>query len=436
VPSEIETDTLFTDAHIYQKDNIMFFNDSKEMRLASVTNLKQLDEFAQQTNQAYTNQFDFSVSAKRSNKLRDCACDTLGFKDGVQAIKAYWKDISNYDFGDLNKITLFSRPHRNPNLAMSMFVAIAKPFEEVFNTVMLRGVTTTFNLKNNDDICVHAPKDACHSWAERYKKESNNFHFILCDGVPIGVTPSAEWALLLSASMSNSIPNTFNKGACHILFTMSDGQGDGNNWFRYANYHLKNKPGFMNKARGYVIVKPFKNDEPHFDMGLADRNGTYDILFGGVDIIKNKINIPFDAITISGHEIRIQYGVESMVISSVAHNFNNSQRADCCGMTLSSVVEITWVVDDGVINMHQTDEDGNYNEIPSLSYPAKGAVVDCAKLSCLMDGNPDHELIVRSKGGSLQTRTVPLSMMPNGDGDLIAWEKDVARGDVSRSYHI
>jgi hypothetical protein len=436
VPSEIETDTLFTDAHIYQKDNIMFFNDSKEMRLASITNLEQLDEFAQQTNQAYTNQFDFSVSAKRSNKLRDCACDTLGFKDGVQAIKAYWKDISSYDFGDLNKITLFSRPHRNPDLAMSMFVAIAKPFEEIFNTVMLNNISTTFNLKSNDDICAQAPNDACDSWAERYKKENSNFHFILCDGVPIGVTPSAEWALLLSASMSNSNPDIFKKGVCHLLFTLGNDKGDVNDWVRYANYHLKNKPSFIHKARGYVVVKPFETAVPHFDMSLIDRNGTYDILFGRVNIIGKQIDIPFDAITISGNEVRIHYGLESIVISPETHNFSNHSIAECCGMKVSSIVEIIWMVDDGVINMHQTDEDGNQNELPSLSHPVKGVVLDCANLANLMNDNPVHEMVVRSKGSSKQTRTLSLSMTPNDDNDLIDWEKDIARGDVSRSYHL
>jgi hypothetical protein len=73
----------------------------KNYRLPIPQNDEQLNQLSQQLNHSYTHSFDFPISEKRSNKLRDCTCRLLGFHNGgYQQLQAYWRAEHQYDFSN------------------------------------------------------------------------------------------------------------------------------------------------------------------------------------------------------------------------------------------------------------------------------------------------------------------------------------------------
>lgn len=63
----------------------------------------ELNQCVQAMNRAYGKYFNLEVGENRSNKLRDCYCESIGFTNGAyQQLQAYWKANSDYDFSDLN----------------------------------------------------------------------------------------------------------------------------------------------------------------------------------------------------------------------------------------------------------------------------------------------------------------------------------------------
>lgn len=77
----------------------------------SIQNLVQIPQNDQQLNllvnamnKAYGKYFNFETGAKKSNNLRDCYCESIGFTNGAyRQLQAYWSASTAYDFSDLNK---------------------------------------------------------------------------------------------------------------------------------------------------------------------------------------------------------------------------------------------------------------------------------------------------------------------------------------------
>lgn len=64
-------------------------------------NDQQLDAVTASFNAAYGKYFDAAVSAKKSNNLRDCICEGLGFTNGAyQELQAYWDAQLGFDFAN------------------------------------------------------------------------------------------------------------------------------------------------------------------------------------------------------------------------------------------------------------------------------------------------------------------------------------------------
>jgi hypothetical protein len=74
---------------------------SIQSALLAPQNDHQLNIITASFNAAYNKYFDAGISEKRSNKLRDCICEGLGFTNGAyQELQAYWAAQESFDFSN------------------------------------------------------------------------------------------------------------------------------------------------------------------------------------------------------------------------------------------------------------------------------------------------------------------------------------------------
>lgn len=141
-------------------------------------NDSELNGLIQSINSAYGKYFDFSVSDKRSNKLRDCICEGLGFKNGgYQQLKDHWEALSHYDFTSTGFVSPLNAPS---NGALESVAFIAKPMSNeilnFLNTYFVIGADG--QLLNSDDQSewIRSYK-AGSGWSIGESRELNVFEF-------------------------------------------------------------------------------------------------------------------------------------------------------------------------------------------------------------------------------------------------------------------
>lgn len=67
-------------------------------------NDQELNVLVTAMNRSYKKYFNLEVGPKKSNNLRDCYCESIGFTNGAyRQLQAYWSANNNYDFSDLEK---------------------------------------------------------------------------------------------------------------------------------------------------------------------------------------------------------------------------------------------------------------------------------------------------------------------------------------------
>jgi hypothetical protein len=65
-------------------------------------NDQELNLLTNAMNKAYSKYFNFETGVKKSNNLRDCYCESIGFTNGAyRQLQAYWSASTAYDFTDL-----------------------------------------------------------------------------------------------------------------------------------------------------------------------------------------------------------------------------------------------------------------------------------------------------------------------------------------------
>lgn len=99
-------------------------------------------------NAAYDKYFDAGVSKKRSDKLRDCICEGLGFTNGAyQELQAYWAAQFAFDFS-------------NPDNIIALVSERTGGYQSIFSkaiaTSIVEYLCTNFPLSNTGELLIES----------------------------------------------------------------------------------------------------------------------------------------------------------------------------------------------------------------------------------------------------------------------------------------
>lgn len=246
----------------------------------------QLNELISNLNNAYGAYFDFKISDKRSNKLRDCICEGLGFKNGAyQQLQKYWESHMTYRWSDKNFIVGLKS-----SLEEGRFIGVFAPSflsKSLIEKINIQYPAGDKNLLGEDDaegVTQSWSIDTLDSNDEKNMndhKEFTGFYPVFYSNLLVGHTFEPKYASLLNAifcSMSFDsdvdIINNRNEAMLesdhHFDFYLNQTDGVKTPYGKYISLRMESMP--------HSIFVPFDSIEFNFNSAVLKKGNTKEVI--------------------------------------------------------------------------------------------------------------------------------------------------------------